>query len=78
LRAASAFLSGEYRKIVVVVPLTHGSRVAPPVIISIASGGDNSKAVCDQIVAVEKHRVGEQAVGSLTQNELAYLEELFA
>ena len=65
----------EYRKTVVVVPLTHGSREALPVIISIASGGDNSKAVCDQIVAVDKRRVGEEAVGSLTQNELAYFEE---
>jgi mRNA interferase MazF len=64
----------EFRKTVVVVPLTHGSREAPPVIISIASGGENSKAVCDQIVAVDKRRVGEK-VGSLTQKELAYFEE---
>ena len=65
----------EYRKTVVVVPLTHGSREAPPIIITIASGGENSKAVCDQIVAVDKRRVGEEVLGSLTQNELAYLEE---
>jgi len=49
-----ANLLNEYRKTVVVVPLTHGSREAPPVIITIASGGENSKVVCDQIVAVDK------------------------
>jgi mRNA interferase MazF len=64
----------EYRNTVVVVPLTTGSREAPPIIITIASVGNNSKAVCDQIVAVDKRRVGEK-VGSLTQKELAYFEE---
>ena len=64
----------EYRNTVVVVPLTTGSQEAPPIIITIASVGNNSKAVCDQIVAVDKRRVGEK-VGSLTQKELAYFEE---
>ncbi len=66
--------ANEYRKTVVVVPLTTGSYEAPPIIINIASAGKNSKAVCDQVVAVDKRRVGEK-LGSLTQKELAYLEE---
>src|SRR5271163_1985616 len=36
-----------FRKTVVVVPLTHGSKDAPPIIISILSGGYDSKAICD-------------------------------
>jgi mRNA interferase MazF len=66
--------ANELRKTVVVVPLTTGSREAPPIIIGIASAGKGSKAVCDQIVAVDKRRVGEK-VGSLTLKEIAYFEE---
>lgn len=66
--------ANEYRKTVVVVPLTNGSREAPPIIIGIASAGADSKAVCDQIVAVDKRRVGKK-IGSLTQKELTYFEE---
>lgn len=64
----------EYRKTVVVVPLTSGSKEAPPIIIAVSSASADSKAVCDQIVAVDKRRVGKKA-GSLTQKELAYFEE---
>jgi mRNA interferase MazF len=64
----------ELRGTAVVVPLTTGSREAPPIIIAITSAGKKSKAVCDQIVAVDKRRVGER-VGSLTQEELGYFEE---
>jgi mRNA interferase MazF len=63
-----------FRKTVVVVPLTNGSREAPPFIIRIPSAGINSKAICDQIVAVDKLRVGKKA-GSLTLDELTHLEE---
>ena len=62
-----------FRKTVVVVPLTHGSKEAPPIIISIRSAGPESKAVCDQIVAVDKSRVGRK-YGSLRVQELAYFE----
>jgi len=63
-----------YRKTVVVVPLTHGAKDAPPIIISIASGGRDSKAICDQIVAVDKARIGRK-VGSLNAQELTYFED---
>jgi mRNA interferase MazF len=62
-----------YRKTIVVVPLTHGSKDAPPIIISILSGGRDSKAICDQIVAVDKARVGKK-YGSLTSPELDYFD----
>jgi mRNA interferase MazF len=64
----------EYRKTVVIVPLTKGSKEAAPIIIEIPSAGDESKAVCDQIVAVDKRRIGER-IGSLTLKEIAYFEE---
>jgi mRNA interferase MazF len=64
----------EFRKTVVVVPLTNGSRDAPPLIVRIPSAGINSKAICDQIVAVDKFRVGKK-LGSLTPEELKYFEE---
>jgi mRNA-degrading endonuclease toxin of MazEF toxin-antitoxin module len=63
-----------FRKTVVVVPLSHGSKDAPPIIISIPSGGQDSKAICDQIVAVDKARVGKK-YGSLTAHEFAYFED---
>ena len=63
-----------FRKTVVVVPLTHGSKDAPPIIISIPSGGAESKAICDQILSVDKKRIGKK-VGSLTMSELDYFEE---
>jgi mRNA interferase MazF len=65
--------ANKYRKTVVVVPLTNGSKDAPPIIISIPAGGQDSKAICDEIVAVDKARVGRR-YGSLTWQELAYLE----
>ncbi len=64
----------EIRRTVVVVPLTHGSRDAPPIVIPIASLGKDSKAVCDQIVAVDKRRIGKK-VGALTRPELSVFEE---
>lgn len=64
----------EIRRTIVVVPLTHGSRDAPPIVISIASFGKDSKAVCDQIVAVDKRRVGKR-VGALSPAELVTFEE---
>jgi mRNA interferase MazF len=64
----------EIRRTVIVVPLTHGSREAPPIVIAIGSQGADSKAVCDQLVAVDKRRIGKK-VGVLTPSELTKLEE---
>jgi len=70
----SHWKANTFRKTVVVVPLTHGSKDAPPIIISIPSGGQDSKAICDQIVAVDKTRVGMK-YDSLTSHELEYFED---
>jgi mRNA interferase MazF len=64
----------EIRRTVIVVPLTTGSRIAPPIVIPITSLGENSKAVCDQIVAVDKRRLGGKA-GALIPTELQTLED---
>jgi mRNA interferase MazF len=66
--------ANEFRRTVIVVPLTHGSKEFPPVVIPIPSAGENSKAVCDQLGAVDKKRVGAR-IGSLTEAELAYLAQ---
>jgi mRNA interferase MazF len=64
----------EVRRTAIVVPLTHGSREAPPIVITVPSQGEDSRAVCDQIVAVDKRRLGKK-VGALTAAELARLED---
>ena len=66
--------ASEYRKTVAVVPLTTGSKDAPPIIISLPSGGQNSKAVCDQILSVDKLRIGEKC-GTLSAGDLAFFED---
>ena len=62
-----------YRKTVVVVPLTTQQRDAPPILISLSSAGANAKAVCDQIVAVDKRRVLTRA-GALSPEDMQLLE----
>jgi mRNA interferase MazF len=66
--------ANEFRRTVVVVPLTRGSRELPPIVIAIPSVGADSKAVCDQICAVDKMRVGAR-IGSLTDTELDRLAQ---
>jgi mRNA interferase MazF len=66
--------ANEFRRTVLVVPLTNGSKEAPPLVITIPSAGATSKAVCDQLAAVDKKRIG-QKIGSLTDKELAFLGE---
>src|SRR5438270_6777747 len=62
------------RTTVLVVPLTTGSRIHPPIVIPIASAGVDSKAVCDQITAVDRRRIGSK-IGTLSPGELRALEE---
>ena len=63
-----------HRKTVVVAPLTTKQKDAPPILISVPSGGVDSKAVRDQILAVDKRRVLGKAE-SLSQNDMKLLEE---
>ena len=62
------------RKTVVVVPLTSQQRDAPPVVISLPSAGKDSKAVCDQLLAVDIQRVRGQQ-GSLSIEDMEHLED---
>jgi mRNA-degrading endonuclease toxin of MazEF toxin-antitoxin module len=62
------------RKTVIVVPLTHGQKESPPIVILVASAGPDSRAVCDQVSAVDKARLGNK-IGSLTSHELSYLKQ---
>ena len=64
----------DIRTTVIVVPLTTGSRVHAPIVIPIPSAGGDSKAVCDQITAVDRRRLGNK-IGSLSTAELRSLEE---
>ena len=63
-----------YRLTVVVVPLTTSPRLREPLEIALPSAGRESKAVCDQITAIDKRRIGDK-IGSLTGHELRRLEE---
>jgi mRNA interferase MazF len=62
------------RSTVVMVPLSSNNKIYPPISIAISSAGDNSVAVCDQLLAVDKSRLGQQK-GQLTSIELATLDE---
>ena len=66
--------SNAYRKTVVVVPLTSQQRDAPPVVVSLPSAGQDSKAVCDQLLAVDVRRVRERQ-GSLSSEDMERLED---
>lgn len=63
-----------FRKTIVVVPLTSQQRDAPPVVISVPSAGKDSKAVCDQLLAVDTRRVLDKR-GSLSIEDMERLEE---
>jgi mRNA interferase MazF len=62
------------RSTVVMVPLSSNNKIYPPISISIASAGNNSVAVCDQLLAVDKSRLRQQK-GQLTPIELATLDD---
>lgn len=62
------------RRTVIVVPLTSNNKVYPPIAIAVPSAGMNSVAVCDQVFAVDKLRLGSRK-GQLVESELELLEE---
>ena len=62
------------RSSVVMVPLSSHNKIYPPISISIASAGDTSVAVCDQLLAVDKGRLRQQK-GQLTPTEMATLDD---
>ncbi len=62
------------RLTVVVVPLTTGARTFEPIEIALVSAGPDSKAVCDQLTAIDKQRIADR-IGSLSAKDLRRLEE---
>jgi mRNA interferase MazF len=63
------------RRTVVVVPLSSSPRVAPPLVVSVPSAGENSTAVCDQITAVNKATRLKRKLGTLSAQDMLAIEQ---
>lgn len=61
------------RKTVVVVPLSTSAKARPPMTIPVSCMGKKVTAACDQIRAIDKSRLRNQA-GSLTAKDLNALD----
>lgn len=62
------------RRTVIVVPHTSNNKSYPPIAIAVPSAGANSVAVCDQVFAVDKARLGSRK-GQLVGNEMELLDQ---
>ena len=62
------------RNTVVVVPLSTGPTVRPPLVIAVPSAGPGSVAVCDQLRAVDKSRLSSRT-GQLSNLDLRAVED---
>ena len=62
------------RRTVVVVPLSTGPEPRPPIVVAAPSAGAGSVAVCDQLRAVDKRRLGNSA-GRLSTADLRMVED---
>jgi mRNA interferase MazF len=62
------------RRTVVVVPLSTGPVPRPPIVVTTASAGAGSVAVCDQMRAVDKSRL-TRCVGQLAVTDMRAVEE---
>jgi mRNA interferase MazF len=62
------------RRTVVIVPLSTGPSPRPPINVAVPSAGEDSVAVCDQIRAVARIRLGRLA-GVLSRADLRAVEE---
>jgi len=62
------------RRTVVVVPLSTGPEPRPPIVVATPSAGPNAVAVCDQLRAVDKHRLSRMS-GRLSTADLQMIEE---
>jgi mRNA interferase MazF len=61
------------RRTVVIVPLSTGPEVRPPIVIPTPSFGPDSVAICDQLRAVDKTRLTRRA-GVLNASDLRSIE----
>ena len=62
------------RRTVVIVPLSTGPSPRPPINVAVPSAGADSVAVCDQIRAVDRTRLGRLA-GVLSRTDLRAVED---
>lgn len=62
------------RQTIVVVPLSTGAKARPPITISVSCLGKQVTAICDQIRAVDKRRLKNQA-GMLSEKDLNSLDD---
>ena len=69
----SANTINRLRSTPVVIPLSSSPETAPPIVVSVQSGGENSVAVIDQIRAVDKSRFVSKA-GSVSSQDLKLIE----
>jgi mRNA interferase MazF len=58
---------------VIVVPLSTGPDPRPPIVIATPSFGQKTVAVCDQLRAVDKSRLGRDA-GALNSSDVRAIE----
>jgi mRNA interferase MazF len=61
------------RHTILVVPLSTSGIPRPPLVISLQCKGKTVVAVCDQLRAVDKSRLGKQ-IGSLSNQDMELLE----
>jgi mRNA interferase MazF len=71
---ASVTALNNARRTVIVVPLTSNNKAYPPIAIAVPSAGINSIAVCDQVFAVDKARLGSRK-GQINAADLELLDE---
>lgn len=62
------------RRTIVVVPLSTGPQPRPPIIVATPSAGLRSVAVCDQLRAVDKHRLA-RSEGRLSATDMRAVED---
>jgi mRNA interferase MazF len=62
------------RRTVVIVPLSTGPSVHPPIVVAMPSVGEGSVAVCDQLRAVDRARLTRIA-GTLSREDLRAIED---
>lgn len=64
----------QYRRTVVVVPLTSSPRAAPPVLVSVTCSGQPAIAVIDQVRAIAKERL-VRLIENLSTDQLQAVED---
>jgi mRNA interferase MazF len=64
----------EWRRTVIVVPLSSSPKASPPILVAVTCEGRSAVAVSDQIRAVAKERLRSR-LGALAEGEMTALED---